>query len=397
MRRFIFIIREEFRLIFKDEGALLILLGALFIYSALYGFVYKPEVVHDVPVAVVDMDNTPASRSLCRMLNSTSVAEVAYNPPSLERAKELFMERKVSGILVIPDGFEKRAESMQQNHVSLYADGSYFLLYSSFMESVANVILAAGADLQQQNLQTLGLSSHQAEVVSEPIDFRVEMLFNPYSGYATALLPAVLIVILQQVLLIGIGMVMGTCNEFKRWDKYKGSSALEIVLGKSIAYIAIYIPALIYLFGVDYKFFGYPTNEQSIWDVVWFLLPYFLSAMFLAFTFGGLLRRRESGILYLISLSIFFIMISGISWSEEGMPSWLYALGQTLPSSNAIDGFVRIRTMGAGLSDVMTQWIILWILTGIFGVTAVMSVARAKVVNRADSDSDTDDSSIIKS
>ena len=378
MKRLFIIIRDELRNICHDGGAVLIFIGALVAYSALYGLIYRPEVAENVPVAVVDMDNTAASRKLVRMLDATSVARVEYTPASLAAAKSLFMDRRIWGVLYIPEGYEKNSLSMTQTHVSLYADGSYFMLYSSFMSSVSEVVMAAGAEIQMQTLTSAGIPVEQAKAISHPVSYKVENLFNPSGGYATSLLPAVLVVILQQVLIVGIGLLFGKYNEFGMWATYHDSSALTLMLGKGLAYIIFFIPLIFYLFWFDYRIFGYPTREIT-WQLVLFLAPYVLSVVFLAITLGGLFRKRESSILYIAALSLFFLMLSGVTWAKEAMPVWLYGLGHVLPSTSGIDGIIRMRTTGASLADVSAEFITLWALTFIYGITAVLSLARARI------------------
>ena len=58
------------------------------------------------------------------------------------------------------------------------------------------------------------------------------------------------------------------------------------------------------------------------------------------------------------------------------MPDWIYALGRLVPSSSGIDALVRIRTMGASLTDVAPEMITLWTLTGVYGLTAVLATLR---------------------
>lgn len=377
IRRFFKIVGHEWRTIFHDEGVVLILMGAMVLYSALYGFIYGPEVVRDMPIAVVDRDQTTSSHALSRAVDATAAARVEYRVTTLEEAKALFMAHKVVGVLLIDDGYETQTLTGRQAHVSVYADGSYFLLYSGFLGAVADVVVDKGAVIETQNLVATGVSEYQAQGVAQNTHYKIERLYNPYNGYATALLPAVLIVILQQVLMIGIGMGMGTDNEFRRWGRYQGSSALTITMGKTLAYFLLYIPLGFYLLWANYRFFGYPINGGE-WDVVLFLIPYILSVIFLGITFGGFMQRRESSILYLAVFSVFLIMVSGISWPKEGMPQWLYYSGEVLPSSSAINGFVRLRTAGVSLLDVRVEWITLWILTFVFATTAVWSVARAR-------------------
>ncbi|MEG2728147.1 MAG: ABC transporter permease, partial [Mucinivorans sp.] len=271
IRRFWNIITGEWKTALRDDGVFLVLVGALVIYSALYGFVYEPEVVRDMPIAVVDCDMSEASGELSRRVDATPAADVVYTVPTLEEAKELFMDHKVVGVLLIDRHYQENTLSGRQAHVSVYADGSYFLLYSGFLNAVADVVVASGAQIETHNLVASGIDEHRAQTISQAVHYKIERLYNPYNGYATALLPAVLIVILQQVLLIGIGMGMGTDNEFRRWGRFNGSSALTITMGKALAYFLLYLPLCFYLFWADYKFFGYPINGSQL-DVILFLL-----------------------------------------------------------------------------------------------------------------------------
>lgn len=375
MKRFWKITKTEFISIFRDGGAMLILFGAMLIYGTLYPLIYAPQVVRNFPVAVVDLDNTPPSRKLVRMLDATPQAEVLYSAQSLDEAKQLFLDRKIYGVLYIPEGYEKKILAGEQNHVSLYADGGYFLLYSDFLGAVGSVVGTAGAEVQIGTLMADGLNQQQAEWTAMPVRYDVNMLYNPYGGYATAILPAVLILIAQQLLLVGIGMVGGTWYEKGTWRRFRDYSATRLTFAKATAYLFLYIPLMLYIFSFQYKFFNYPMNGNH-WDLLLVFLPYLLSVIFLGLTLGALFRKRETSMMMLIVTSVFFLIISGISWPKEGMPGWIYALGRMVPSSSGIDALVRIRTMGATLSDVMPEAVTLWVLTGVYGLTAVLATIR---------------------
>lgn len=375
MKRFWKITKTEFISIFKDGGAMLILFGAMLIYGTLYPLIYAPQVVRKFPVAVVDLDNTPPSRKLARMLDATPEADVRYSAQSLDEAKALFLDRKVYGVLYIPEGYQKRMLAGEQNHVSLYADGGYFLLYSDFLGAVGEVVVTAGAEVQVGTFMAGGMNQQQAEWMAQPVAYDVNMLYNPYGGYATAILPPVLILIAQQLLLVGIGMVGGTWYERGTWRKFRDYSATRLTFAKATAYLFLYAPLMLYIFSFQYKFFGYPMKGNH-WDLLLVFVPYLLSVIFLGLTFGALFRRRETSMMMLIVTSVFFLIISGISWPAEGMPGWIYALGRMVPSSSGIDALVRIRTMGGTLSDVAPEMITLWILTGVYGLTAVLATLR---------------------
>ena len=67
-------------------------------------------------------------------------------------------------------------------------------------------------------------------------------------------------------------------------------------------------------------------------------------------------------------------MLSGASIPQESMPQWLFQLGRIIPSSSGVDGFIRIRTMGATLSKVSVQFWTLWILSGLYFILACLGM-----------------------
>ncbi len=371
------LIKHEFSLIFKDKGAVLILIGALIIYSLLYGTIYQPEVVRDIPIAVIDLDQSAESRELVRRVNATPQAHVAFEVNSLDQAKQLFLERKVSGVLHIPKDYEAKILRQQQSYVSIYADGSYFLLYNNFFSAIANVALNQSVEVKTHNLINNGVEPDMAQNIAQPLKSKVSMLYNPYLGYAAALLPAVLILILQQVILIGIGLIMGTHSEFKQWYLYRNFPTRTIVFVKSLCYCTLYIPLAFYLLWINYEIFGYPFKGIQLQQAM-LLVPYICSSIFAAIAFGGLLRRRESSIVYLASFSILLLMMSGISWPKEGMPLWFYYVGKIFPSSSAIEAWTAMRSAGATIYNVMPEWITLWGLTAFYGILALISVRFAR-------------------
>ena len=99
------VIVDELRMILKDSGALLLVVFAMLIYTIIYSVAYGKEVVREVSIAVVDEDHSSMSRTLVDGLRSGPDTFVAYEPTSVEEAKELFYRGKVFGIVVIPRGF----------------------------------------------------------------------------------------------------------------------------------------------------------------------------------------------------------------------------------------------------------------------------------------------------
>ena len=272
------VMRNEFRTIFTDAGVVLILVLALIIYATVYSMAYGAQVLRNVPIGVVDECRTPTSRSLIETFNAGPNTYVAYNPTSMEEAKDLFFKRKIYGVVYIPSDYEEKLLGGLQANVAIYADASYFLMYRQVFQEVVTSIGATGAMVEFQRLIAKGANLPQAQATTQPVIYQSHNLFNPYLGYGTFVMPAIIMVIIQQTMLIGIGMIGGTWREFGLYRKLcppdrKRMSTLPIVLGKALVYGMIYSVTTFYILGLHYKLFHYPMNGAT-GTIVVFMLAY---------------------------------------------------------------------------------------------------------------------------
>ena len=204
------VMRNEFRSIFTDAGVVLILVLALIIYATVYSMAYGAQVLRNVPIGVVDECRTPTSRSLAATFNAGPNTYVAYNPTNMEEAKELFFSRKIYGVVYIPSDYEEKLLGGSQANVAIYVDASYFLMYRQAFQELVTSIGSTGAMVEFQRLIAKGADIPQAKATTQPVIYQSHNLFNPYLGYGTFVMPAIIMVIIQQTLLIGIGMIGGT-------------------------------------------------------------------------------------------------------------------------------------------------------------------------------------------
>ncbi|WP_418983801.1 ABC transporter permease [Alistipes sp.] len=367
---------NEFRAIFTDEGAMLILVFALLIYATVYSLAYGAQVLRNVPIGVVDESRTPTSRSLTDSFNAGPNTYVAYDPTNMEEAKELFFQRKIYGIVYIPSDYEEKLLGGSQANVAIYVDASYFLMYRQVFQEIVTSISATGAMVEFQRLIAKGANIPQAQATSQPVIYQSHNLFNPYLGYGSFVMPAIIMVIIQQTLLIGIGMIGGTWREYGLYRKLRPEgrrqmSTLPIVLGRSLVYGLIYAVTSTYILGLHYKLFHYPDNGTT-GAVVVFMAAYLAACIAMGLALSTLFRRRENSLLLLLWTSIPILMLSGVSFPREGIPDWLYNFGQLFPSSHGVAGLIRIRSMGATLGEVLPEVKMLIILAVIYGGLALI-------------------------
>ena len=359
------VIKEEWRSVWHDEGVVLITVFALFIYGISYSLGYGGEVLNEVPIAVVGGRESAKSRELVRMLNASPKLRVAHEVADMVEAEQLLRERKVWGVVAIPPDIENDILSGCQGKVAILGDASYFLAYREVAEGTVSAI-------QQMNEQ---IAVERDGAYNPPLIYEQRNLFNPSLGYGIFVMPAIILLIVQQTALIGIGMVSATRRE--RGLRYKSYSAFAITLGRTAVYLAIYALTLGFMLTVHYSLFDYPMRGEW-WQCVAIVVPYLLAVIFLAQILGSLFRRRESSILWLLWLSIPFLLVSGVSLPPQAFPQWLYIVGRVVPSSSAVDAWIAVQSRGASLMDVAPELTTLWILVALYGVGAIAANRTAQ-------------------
>lgn len=247
---------------FKDEGVLIFFILVPLGYPLLYSWIYNNEVVREVPVAIVDMSHSNASRKFINMFDASPDTHAAYYCNNLQEAKDLVGKQQVHGTLYFPPDFEKQLGRGEKAIVDVYCDMSLMLTYKAIYQSAQAVALDMSSEIQKPKSGSITIRDE--EISTNPIDVERVEIFNSTGGYGNALLPCVLILILQQTMLLGIGLSAGTARENNRYKDlvpiskhYNG--IFRIVLGKAMCYFMIYCIMGAYITLCVPRFFHYTS------------------------------------------------------------------------------------------------------------------------------------------
>lgn len=379
MKNILMIWWHELCAVFRDKGVLLFVIVVPLGYPLLYAFIYNNERVTDVPVAVVDLSQSSASRDFKRMLDATPDVAIAAEVGSVAEAEELNKRGEVYGVVVIPEDMTRRLSRGEQATIGVYADMAGMLYYKALLLAATNVSLEMNKQLKVERFYT-GATDRQEAIATQPIAYDYVALYNPQSGFAAFLMPPVLMLILQQTLMLGIGMTGGANRE------HYGGRALpplpyyrrpmQIITGKTLVYLLIYLIMAAYMFLVVTRLFTLPQLGRFSTYMV-FILPYLLACIFMAITFSAFIYRREDCILMFVFMSLPLLFISGISWPGAAVPQFWKWVSYIFPSTFATNGYVRINTMGASLPEVSREYIALWIQAGFYLLTSLIFIHRS--------------------
>lgn len=369
--------RNELKEIFSDGGALLILLFAVIAYPIVYSIGYENNVLRDMPIAIVDLDHTEGSRTLSRMIDATQELAVDEKSPNLNQAKQVFWDGKVNGVIVIPPDFEKKLLKGEQAAIDVYCDASYFLIYKETLNAAlkASGTFSAGVEIKRN--MASGSSFNQAIEQQHPLNVEMYNLYNPSGAYGSFVMPGIILIIIQQTLLIGIGMIGGAGreknnNQFIVPGVKLKKGVFSVIFGKSLAYFVIYIVNSIVTLIWVYDWFGFP-DKGSLINVIMLLIPFLFSIIFLGLTISLLFTKREYSIIFLVFLSPIVLFLTGLSWPVSSLPKILYNFAHIFPTTTMVPAYLRIRTMGVGIQNIRFELIFLIVQMIVYYLLACLS------------------------
>ncbi len=369
---------NEFTVVRKDVGALIFFLLLPLAYPLVYTLIYNPEIVTDLPIAVVDDSRSKESRALVQAADASPAIKVYDYCANLSDAKKLFAENKVFGVMVIPSDYAVCINRGEQATVSFYSQMSLLLRYRAFVSALTDLQIEMVKDITTNRLHLLGATESEL-----PIESNSHFLGVPTQGFASAVMPGILIMILQQSMVLGICLLVGTERERRRNNggidplSINNTSALATTLGKALCYFMIYIPVSVYVLYIVPLIFDLPHIGDAI-DIIIFMTPMLLASAMFGLTLGQFCRERESGFIMFVFTSVIFLFLSGLTWPRYAMNDLFIWMGNIVPGTWGVNGFILINTNAAKISDVGHDYIVLWILTIAYFVAATLLYNRLK-------------------
>ena len=374
------VIRHEWKAIATNPAILLVLAGGIFLYGLLYNYMYAPNLVRKAPVAVVDLSHSALSREYVRWLDAAPQTSVYAQTPNILEAREWMKKGEVTGILYIPSDFETHVARGETSVFTLYAATDAFLNFKGLQEASSRVMLAVNDAHRRAGTVFLPPQGLLAVASSTPVSVSGTALYNYTEGYGSYLIPAVMIVIIFQTMLMVIAMLTGEEAEQQRKGVYSMKARalkdmLCIVSGRTFVYVMLYVVFSMFLLGLLPHIFSIP-NIGSGWDIGTMMIPFLLATSFFALAVSRWLTDSEAPLLMIAFFSVGYIFLSGVSYPLELMPWYWQAAHYVFPVAPAVLAFVKLNSMGGSLADIWPQMLTLWIQVIIYGAWAVYTTRR---------------------
>jgi ABC-2 type transport system permease protein len=361
----------EWRRVLAIPGAFILVVVAPLVYGVFYPQPYLNQILRKIPIAVVDNDLSELSRRIVQTLDASGAVKVSISADTLPQARAALDRGEVFAVVGIPPETERDVLKGTTVHIPVYADATYLFIFRTLGNGIAVAINTLSAELAAGGARTDGSLVKATLASVSPVDILLQPIFNPVGGYGSYIVPAAFVLILQQLLLIGASLLTVVALA------QPSGGAFASVLGRGVAHLTIYLPALALYFIVLPRFYGFSTLGQPL-QLFALAALFALATSFMGQAAGAWFKHPETPTVIFLGISIPQLFLTGFSWPREAIPKSVQAVGYIFPSDFAIDGIVRINQLGASLWEVVRDWRGLWGLAVIYFALAVMSAFLAK-------------------
>jgi len=332
---------DTLRALLRDVGVLMLLVGAPVLYGFFYPWFYADEVVQRVPVAVVQQDGSSLARQALRFAQASPRIDVTLVTGDEAAAQQALLRGDVMGYAVLPHGFKRQVVRSEKIVVPVYANGAYPLAAKQVQYGFAEALGTVSAGIELRRLGAGGQSSLQAASSRSPVNLQMQALFNPTEGYGSFVVAAVAVLILQQTLLMGGALLVGTWRE-----RGEGAAPAGVWLGRLLALCLIGWLSGLYYFGWIFVWHDFPRGGNPLGALA--LLAVFVPAVVgLSALLGWWFANRERAMQVILFTSIPLAFMGGFSWPAEALPSALQWLRWLSPSTAGIQASLRLNQAGA--------------------------------------------------
>ena len=288
---------------------------------------------HEMPVGVVDLDNTSTSRSLMKRLDAFQMSKVVARYPSVAEARRAIQRNEIYGFVYIPKGTTDKLLSARQPKISYYYSYTTLASGALLMKDMKTISTLGSAAVGQATLQAKGATDRQIMAILQPIKVDLHQIANPWTSYnvylTTFIVPGMIMLFIFLISAYSIGNEL-KFNTSKLWMRLAEGNMVVALIGKFLPQTLIFLAVI---FGYEWYVFyhlGFPCNGGPWMLVLLGLMQVLGSQGFGIFIFGLMPSLRMS--MSVCSLwGVLSFSMAGAAFPVVGMDSFLQSLAWLFP------------------------------------------------------------------
>ena len=287
----------------------------------------------ELPVGVVDMDQTATSRNIVRNLDSFGQTQVIAHYPNVSEARIAMQEGKIYAFFYLPPGLSSDATNQQQPKISFYTNNSYLIAGSLLLKDMKMMSELASGAAARKVLYAKGATEKQAMAILQPIVVDSHALNNPWLNYSVYLcntiVPAMLMILIFMVTVFSIGTEIKD-RTAREWLQLSNNSIYVALCGKLLPQTIIFSIMGMFYNAYLYGILHFPCNS-GIWPMLLATFCFVLASQCMGVFMIGLLPALRLGLSFASLWGVVSVSICGFTFPVMAMHPTLQALSVLFP------------------------------------------------------------------
>lgn len=362
--------------VFSHDSFMIFAIASLF-YLVFYALPYDNQIIVRVPTAIVDMDQSRLSQDLTDKIESTSVVQAVLKTADFSQAQNAFRCSEVDVMIVIGENYAENIGRGEQSVVTVFSNGALPVKGRAVTASLLTIVAEENIVHSASRLVAQGLNPILVKQMSmAPAGFSSQDLFNNISGYGYYTVPMVAIVIVQAVLLFGVGIALGgwlsaeKAPDFFNHAMQSPTNFLPVFLG--FWFIALFWASFIEGFGLSVLTMPTLGNlSATLIAIVAFTLSLTTLAVFMALCMNT--NRYAAGLVLASAPSVF---LSGLVFPMENFAAWVLPFAWMIPTTPGCQAIVLASQEGASFSNIASLVLINLLQAALYGTLAYLMLQK---------------------
>ena len=311
----------------------------------------KQGLPHDLPIGIVDLDNSSLSRNFSRQLDATQLGKVLKYDSFAEARKDM-QSGKITAVCVIPAGMYADVQASRRPTFTYYLNGLYFVGGALSYKNILTMINLADGAVQREVLRAKGVNEDAIMGRIQPVNVDVHQIGNQYTNYGYYLtnifLPGVLALTVVIILIYSLGAELkyGTSRHLL---STAGGSMYNALFGKLVVYTTLFSVIGLILILLMYDWMHFPI-KGSIWNMFLAIVLLVLASESVAIFIIGLLPIPRLALSIGALYSVLAFSMSGFTLPVETMPPYIQGLAEAFPLRHYFQFYSREVIFGTGFA-----------------------------------------------
>ncbi|MDY6320431.1 MAG: ABC transporter permease [Candidatus Cryptobacteroides sp.] len=343
--------RRELRIIRNRPLYLLGSVGVITFCALFYLTLMKDGLPHDIPIGIVDQDESTTSRNFYQQLDATQLGKVVHYD-TYESARADLMSGKILAMCVLPKGMNDDIQASRQPKITMYTNGLYLVGGALAWKQLLYMVNLTNGAVQREALRMRGYDEQQIMGLIQPVNVDFHQIGNTTTNYgyylSNIMLPGVveMIVIIVLIYSLGTELKYGTSRHLLRTA---GDSITSALLGKLLVWTSIFSAIGFILIVLLYHWLHFPI-AGSIWNMFLDMFLMILASESIGIFIVEMLPVPRLALSIGALYSTLGFSLAGFTLPIEAMPPYIQGLAAAFPLRHYFNFFVQEVFFGAGFA-----------------------------------------------